>query len=361
MPIATGEPIDFGETSEAPKESLAETLTTAAATPAETATPPETPAPETTETPAEPAEPAAPETNDERIVLEAARDLYGKDFTTKYQTDEEFFKGIVNLQQKLHEREEIAEYGRRVMQQYGDVFQRQQQAQPPAPQPAQPQQPFEGIPSREQIKLWQQQVRRNAETGEMEAMPGAEPNVLQKLDYATERMTQAIHALAFQPDQFLQERITPLIQGVLQQTQQYTAQELAARDAQQRNVQDAISWVGGQASWMCVNGKDPTGGLTPLGERFTNTFDTMQLGGMPLSQRVAQGHIGLAEAMNIALGELQRTMPRPTPVQPPRQQATHVPNVATMPVAETNEYDQREGENERQHLTRVLSALMGQP
>ena len=364
------EPLEFGELPDSPSASIADALREASASgsageavptddtvpgiePLEPLAPLETPPPLEPLTAAEPSaetppteatEPTAePDESGNRILLEAWRDLYESDYTDKYKNDYEFVRSRKELEKKLHERDAEAEYGRRVAQTYGDVFQQQ-------PQQQQPQQPQEAPPSREQVQLWQQQVRKNPDTGEYEPVPGAEPGVVQKLQNAQDRMTQAIHAMAFTPDQFLQERLSPVIQGILNQANQQTAQTLAAQQALQQQQREAMGWVGQHAEWLCANGRDLSGGYSPIGGKFLETFD-----GMGLQKQVDTGSLTMGQAMNVALGYMQATQPKPKPVTPPRQQAVHVPNVAAPAAgAAVDPWIPLEGERPVETIARVI-------
>jgi hypothetical protein len=173
-------------------------------------------------------------------------------------------------------------------------------------------------------------------------------------------MQQALLSLAYSPDKFLQEQLAPVLQQMLQQANQQTAQELAARDAQQKNNQETIAWANGNAEWLFRNKRDPSGGLTDIGAGFERTFESMTLGGVPLTDRVKAGHIPLAEALELARMRYRDSIPPTTPAQPPRQQAAHVPNVAAMPAVASDPAEPLPNESMHDHFARVLASIMPQ-
>lgn len=124
--------VEAGETHE--PEAPAQTPPAAAPTPAAPAI-----------TAGEPTEqPSAPP-----AVMAYLRDKYGEDFSKKYQSDEAFLQGVLNLNKKIGERDEEAQLGRVLRDDPARVAQWLRQQRPdlfPAPQ-APPPQPTNGKPA----------------------------------------------------------------------------------------------------------------------------------------------------------------------------------------------------------------------
>lgn len=282
---------------------------------------PKAPEPTLEATPEPEPQPEASEELSHTAFMEMLSDVYGYDVRKKYKNDAEAVKGLVEAAKSFGKRLDDAEYGRqyreheaafRQWQQQQHSQPQQQQYYPPQPQPA-TNQPV----TLDQAELWMQQVTRDPESGELKAVPGAAPGVVQQVQEYNRRIKQTAHALAYEPDKFIAPYIAPYLQQIEQKVQSLVEQT----STQSREQAIAENWVKQNSSWMFLDG-DENKGYTLQGLTFREQY---------LQPLMAQVQIG-AKTVPQVLEEAKQLMDRSTPAvqrpSPPPPPARHQPSLA---------------------------------
>lgn len=282
------------------------------------------PTPEATPEPETEPQPEASEELSHTAFMEMLSDVYGYDVRKKYKNDAEAVKGLVEAAKSFGKRLDDAEYGRQYRDNEAAFRQWQQQSQQhPQPQqqqyyPPQQQQPVQNQPvTLDQAELWMQQVTRDPESGELKAVPGATPGVVQQVQEYNRRIKQTAHALAYEPDKFIAPYIAPYLQQIEQKVQSLVEQT----STQSREQAIAENWVKQNSSWMFLDG-DENKGYSVEGMDFKNDFV------QPLMAQVQIGSKTIPQVLEEARQLQLRARPavqRPAPPPPP---ARHQPSLA---------------------------------
>lgn len=305
-------------------------------------TPEEPAAPESA--PAE--SPVEPEISDDKLLLSAISAFGAEELAKKYATDADLIQGLKNLNQKISQRDGDAEYGRWVRDQYGDL------SRVPFPQQQQPPQPpvqQEPPPTYDQYKLWQSQVQKNPETGVLEPVPGASPDVVRKYQAAADQIERTILELSFDRDRALR----PVVESVTQQAQQVAAQTAQQALAQQGVLGEINQWEEQNKGWL-FNGGNRQAGFSPHAEQLQQVCQEYGL-----VQAIHEGRYTPKQALDMGVWILRgKTMPT-APVAAPKPQAEHKPNISNQLPVKTSYEDLttiREDESLEQHLMRLHAA-----
>ncbi len=241
------------------------------------------PSPEPNET-AAPTEPEAETTADTEAVGTETEDAGGEELSirdflskelqfdaSKYQTDEDALKGLAEAARTLGKRNEDAEYGKRLREQIAgreeqilallqgnDEEKKQKTDDGPEYDPA-----------------WKFQIVQNAE-GEWVAAKGAPPDVVQKLRKYTEWREKRLDELARSPTGYVEEALKKKNADIDKLVRETVAQELYRHQVSSQ----LQSWEGENRELLYVNGKDESGGLTPIGHAIIEQDGELQKNGV---------------------------------------------------------------------------------
>jgi len=302
-----------------------------------------------------PQETAAADDGNERLVMEYYRDVTGRDVSSKYQSDAEFFRSITELERALGQRNEDAMRWREFQTNPQAFLQQYGYASPPPPAPVPQQTASTGDASTQQIASFKEyqrlrnMVQVNPETEKLEPKPGAPLDAVERLQEHTQKMQEVVFTLAQNPMAFIGQHVAELAQSqIYPQVQQMVQQTILQQSQQQANEQriktEAGQWVAGHVADLCVDG-DANKGLSPFGQLVERTFQERYL------PRVNAGAMTYAEAMECACAQAKAATPQPRPVQPPSPHARPRPNVAnTNP--QQNLYEMKKGESVDRWLER---------
>jgi len=264
------------------------------------------------------APPVEPEPDPEKATI-AEDDLmklvdeqFGGNFASKYKTDDDFLKGVVEAQKMIGHRDVDAEYGRQ-MRQYEPYLQQymtQQQTPEPEKPAQQPQLTYD------QAKILANQVRQNPETGELEPVPGAPPGAVGQLQEHSERIRRAAHDMAYNPEQY----IDSLVEQRMEQVPQYVQQTVSKAEADTRSRMESETWIDSNKQWL-FNGGDQANGFTATGNTFLTEYYNR------LKPQVDVGLKSNRQVLEESFDMFRQTVPAAPPG--PAPQAQHKPPVAT--------------------------------
>jgi len=266
------------------------------------------------------------------------KEHYGEDLSSKYKDDSEAIRGLLEARRALGRKLENEEYGRLYRDNESDFHQfltwrqQAQQAQQTQQQTAPAQQPAEQPITPEQAELWMTQVTRDPESGELRSVPGADPDVVNRVQDYNRRVRQAVHDLAYSPDKIVGQYIAPHIEKLKQDIQQ-TWQQNTQQSLQQVEVE---KWFGENSSWLFQDG-DASRGYTHEGQIFEQDFVE------PLMAQVETGKKSMPEVLEQAMKMMQRAAPQ-TPKRKPSPRAVHKPALAN-PAAQGEPQPEPEWEN----------------
>jgi len=255
-------------------------------------------------------EPPCPEeAEDPKALLQAVDKALGSAFSKKYENIYEVLRGAHHAMTRLSQRDEDAEYGRRLREMFGgreEEIARILQAQ----QAGQPQKQQEEAPTWEQVLLMTQQAE-------------SDPTKKAKLEEIQQRYMQTLHRLTFEPDKVLQ----PYLDGVSQQIAEQAQQNITAMLSQYDEIGYLRDWAAKNADWLYEDG-DPRKPLTPRGEEFCRLHDqAAQMGIQHLPWRLQYA----TEMMQAREGQKQAQQTPPPQAPKPKPQAVRKPALSGGP------------------------------
>lgn len=271
-------------------------------------------------------------------VMAYLREKYGEDFSSKYQSDEAFLQGVINLNKRIGQRDEDAQLGRllkerpdqiaaKLVEHYPHLF-----PQPKAPEP----QPAPQPQSDDEFSLdWLRSLQ---------VKDGADPAVRQKIEQWVQN-----RALAASPvGKELQATKAELakIKEMLAQGVPHQGSEVDFKLDALRQEQAAKEFLNANASWMFteVNG---VRALSPEGFVYREALAAAHQGGanFEMAKDYADAKLAAHRAKHAANGNGKATTTNPAIA---RQAAPAVPQPETS-------YDwQRDGEDLGESLYRNL-------
>jgi hypothetical protein len=275
-------------------------------------------------------------------VMAYLKDKYGEDFSAKYQSDEAFLQGVLNLNKRIGQRDEDAQLGR-VLKDQPDVairFLQQQrpdlfpQPQAPTPQPAPAQAPADASQfSPEWI-------------ASLQLKEGADPRV--KQDIAKWLTNQQLVASPIgQELAQTKAQIAELKQMLAQGVNQPQGPDVRAELAAFQQGQAAKEFINANESWLFTN----TNGvrvLSPEGFVYKQALESAHQGGMPFetAKEFADAKLALHRA---------KAAPKPNGATTPTTNAAAARQPAPATPQADGSYDYfREGEDLEAALTRNL-------
>lgn len=190
---------------------------------------------------------------------------------------------LARAYQQAQQGNQLAQYGQQYlqMQPYLPQFQawlQQQQAMQRQQQAAQPQSWWKAP---EFDPNWRQKITRDPVTGELKAIPGADPSIVQKYLAAVEHQQGFLDKFAFNPV----EAIKPGVEQIARQIAQEMIQQHLGGFQEQTF---ARGWVEANSSWLHQRDqnnnlvRDVSGRpqLSPYGQRFAQYVQQAEQGGM---------------------------------------------------------------------------------
>ena len=182
---------------------------------------------------------------------------------SKYQTDEDALKGLAEAARTLGKRNEDAEYGKRLRQltagrteeQIAALLQSNGEATKPKTETADE--------SPEYDPAWRFQITQNTD-GDWVPTKGAPSDVVQKLRKYTEWREKRLDELARAPGTYAEKALKDKQADIDRMVRETVAQELYRHQI----VGQLQSWEGENREILYVNGKDESGGLTPIGREI---------------------------------------------------------------------------------------------
>lgn len=328
-------------TADTPSDLIAKAISTEdAATPA--APTPIAPPVDTTQ----PAAPAAPVTADAPPnVMAYLRDKYGADFTGKYQSDEQFLQGVLNLNKKIGERDEEAQLGRMLREEPARVLAHLQRDMPHLfPQPQAAPQPT-------------QQTAAPADSGQfdmswlnaLQVKEGTPQEVRRQITEWATNQQMANSPLAKQ----LQEQraeVAQLKQMLAQGQGQSPVAEVDARLQTFQQQQEAQAFLNSNADWLftTTNGVRT---LSPEGFVYRQALEAASQGGANFT--LAKDYADKARANWRARNSAPAA---PAPAIPPTAARTPTPAI---PAPEQRTDWARDGEDLATALYRNLTRELG--
>lgn len=282
--------------------------------PTQTAPPSAGPAQTVTSAPGLPYTPGQGAPQQPMSVRDALRG-YGLDLTSQFQDDHQALQHLAGLYRQTREQADLARYGQQYLRHASDFQQWQQQRQQAAAQQQQAEQSWWKAP--EYDPSWSQKLYKDPASGELKAVPGADPDLPRKY------MAWIDHQRQFM-DRFAQDPIAAIRPGVeqlaLQVAQQVVQQQLGGY--QERQVADGF--VQQNSPWL--HERDPQGNLvpgpngkpalSPLGQRFAayvGEAEQMGLRGVEQQRRYAMGLVqrDYLSALYSQQGQQQAAQPAP--------------------------------------------------
>lgn len=183
-----------------------------------------------------------------------------------YTSDEEAIKGLVEKARLAGRRDEDAEYGKTIRQlakgRESEVLAFLKGETQPTKEPEKATKTNDGVP--EYDPAWRYQITTDEKTGEYVPAKGAPKDVVEKLRTYMEWRERRLDELARSPDKYITEALKAKEAEIEKKTQAVVEQVLS-RNQLAGTLQ---SWESENKSILYVNGKDQTGGLTPIGNEI---------------------------------------------------------------------------------------------
>lgn len=201
---------------------------------------------------------------------------------SKYPDPDTFLKSYAHLSSKIGEREQLAEYGRQLLEQPEAVLEHLMNHLGKKAAKAEEAPPPKVDPTPEWKEEWLDLLGPDGQPKE-----GADPKVIRKIAVFSEWAQKKQREFLLDPSKMLKPSLIPDVETTIQkrveealrkydqernQREQYTgavAQELAV----------ARQYMSEDAPWVFKNGKDPSGGLTREGEVYKKWVDAYETKG----------------------------------------------------------------------------------
>lgn len=250
---------------------------------------------------------------------------YGLDLRQQFQDDHQVLQHLAVLARQAKDQQQLVQYGQQYLQ-YAPQF-RQWLSEQEQKQQQQQQQSWWKAP--EYDPTWQRRLMRDPQTGEIKALPGEPPDLVQKY------LNWVEHQRSFL-DKFSQNPIEAIKPGVLELVQQVAGQIVQQHLGQYQEQITAQQILAQNAAWMFE--KDQTGNpiysqtghpvLTPLGRQYAQYVQEAQQLGIHDSQSQAKYAMALLRGEVLMARMAQQQQATPGSVQqtqqPPVDPATAV-------------------------------------
>lgn len=268
--------------------------------------------------------------------MQALKDKYGVDYSTKYADDDAFYQGHLNLAKKLGERDEYANLGRLAQEQpeqvlalykqhYPHLFEQQQQTREPEPTTT----PTGG-------PQWKDKWNRYIERGQLVAE--TPDNVREEM--ATYYREKAV--LESPSYQEVTKKLKDLEGRLAQQPQHDPSQAVDARLTQYEQKRLSAEWLNANRGWLL---NEAGNGLTPDGFLFKSALEQAQAWNMPFHGAIEYAHGKVKERKTAAVA---------SPPARPNQEATkHVAEPSRPATSDAGAMEMRPGEDLRTAALRL--------
>ena len=193
---------------------------------------------------------------------------YGLDVRTQFQDDHQALQYLASQYRNAAQAQEMARYGQLYVQHAAEFQNYLQERQRQAQQAQQQQQPS-WWKAPEYDPTWAQKLTRDPVTGEIKAIPGADPTLPQKFTSWLEHQRSFL-------DKFAQDPISAIRPGIEQVVQETAAKMMQQQFGQYQERNAASDFVRSNSEWLYdrdqsgrpMIGQNGQPQLSPMGQRF---------------------------------------------------------------------------------------------
>lgn len=193
---------------------------------------------------------------------------YGLDVRKQFQDDHQALQYLASQYRNAAQSQELARYGQLYVQHAAEFQNYLQERQKQAQQAQQQQQPS-WWKAPEYDPTWAQKLTRDPVTGEIKAIPGADPTLPQKFTSWLEHQRSFL-------DKFAQDPISAIRPGIEQVVQETAARMMQQQFGQYQERNAASDFVRSNSEWLYERdqggrplvGQNGQPQLSPMGQRF---------------------------------------------------------------------------------------------
>lgn len=218
----------------------------------------------------------------DQVFFEKFKQHTGIDLSTKYRDADSAVAGLGNLTHKIGERDQLAEYGRKLLESPLEVYEHLQKMLPQLRGGHQPPEQKQDVPDPnipQWDDAWLEQVKRD-ENGQLVALPGVDPSIPSKIAKYQDYLQRRTRELATDPKKALK----PLLENDFRALAEQAAREAVERfrNEQQQLYQmgaaqaEAYTVLQEESRWLFVDG-DQSKGMTEAGKIFKKWVDYAEL------------------------------------------------------------------------------------
>lgn len=201
---------------------------------------------------------------------------------SKYPDPDTFLKSYAHLSSKIGEREQLAEYGRQLLEQPEAVLEHLMNHLGKKAAKAEEAPPPKVDPTPEWKEEWLDLLGPDGQPKE-----GADPKVIRKIAVFSEWAQKKQREFLLDPSKMLKPSLIPDVETTIQKR----VEEALRKYDQERNQREQITgavaqelavarqYMSEDAPWVFKNGKDPSGGLTQAGEVYKKWVDAYETKG----------------------------------------------------------------------------------
>lgn len=201
---------------------------------------------------------------------------------SKYPDPDTFLKSYAHLSSKIGEREQLAEYGRQLLEQPEAVLEHLMNHLGKKAAKAEESPPPKVDPTPEWKEEWLDLLGPDGQPKE-----GADPKVIRKIAVFSEWAQKKQREFLLDPSKMLKPSLIPDVETTIQKR----VEEALRKYDQERNQREQITgavaqelavarqYMSEDAPWVFKNGRDPSGGLTQAGEVYKKWVDAYETKG----------------------------------------------------------------------------------
>jgi hypothetical protein len=270
--------------------------------------------------------PAAAAATPEYVSVREALAGYGLDLRSQFPDDHQALQHLIGQVRAAEQNRQMAQYGELYVQHAGPFQQwmrEQQQAQAAAAQKQ-----AEWFKAPEYDARWESQLTRDPATGEIRAVPGAPPDLVQKYAAWRDHQRSFLDKFSRDPIGSIRPGIEQVVDQLVQQRVQQHLGQYQERSAAQSFIQENSRWLHARDADGGVLRDERTGApqLSPLGQRFAAYVgEAQQLG---LAGTPAQSKYAMAMVQRDYLAAQAQAGATPPPAAPAAPAAPADPNAA---------------------------------